>query len=513
MRTSLISSAERRWLVLASIGVLIVASIPYLVGVLSATPDRVFTGLQVNPLDGVSYLAKMRLGWNGAWLFQLRFTTEQGQGAFLFTYFIALGHLARWLNLPLIVVFHLARIVGGFALLWMAYQLIARFTDAIDLRQRAWWLVALSSGLGWLATLLGRTDSADLTIAESNTFYSLMANAHFALATAIMLAMSIAVIETQRRSWWRIIWISVLSLTLAIIQPFAPFAVYAIIGVTLLLIWRRDRSFPRASFLTAFIAGLITAPLLLYMYLAAQNDPVLRAWSIQNQTPSPLVIDYLIGYGLLLIAAIPGARSAWRRGSNWDLLFLVWIVVTVPMLYAPIPLQRRLSLGLHIPIALLAAQGFSQVIRSKWPRRLALAATLPTSAFIMLALIGGAVARDPRIYITSNEAAAFDWLQANARSNDIVLAAPETGAFIPAFAGQRVVYGHPYETVEPDRKRQLVDDFFAGKTDRAAWLHDNPINYVLMGPRERKLGSVDPALLSMHAVFTSGDVILYAVNP
>jgi asparagine N-glycosylation enzyme membrane subunit Stt3 len=312
---------------------------------------------------------------------------------------------------------------------------------------------------------------------------------------------------------WRIIWISILSLALAIIQPFAPFAVYAIIGVTLLLIWRRDRSFPRASFLTAFIAGLITAPLLLYMYLATQNDPALRAWSIQNQTPSPPVIDYLIGYGLLLIAAIPAARSAWRRGSNWDLLFLVWIVVTVPMLYAPIPLQRRLSLGLHIPIALLAAQGLSQVIRSKWPRRLAMAAMLPTSVFIMLALIGGAVVHDPHIYITSNEAAAIDWLQANARSDDIVLAAPETGAFIPAFAGQRVVYGHPYETVEADRKRQLVDNFFAGKTDRVTLLRDTPINYVLIGPRERRLGSVDPALLPIHAVFTSGDVILYAVNP
>jgi len=131
----------------------------------------------------------------------------------------------------------------------------------------------------------------------------------------------------------------------------------------------------------------------------------------------------------------------------------------------------------------------------------------------MLALIGGAVVHDPHIYITSNEAAAIDWLQANARSDDIVLAAPETGAFIPAFAGQRVVYGHPYETVEADRKRQLVDDFFAGKTDRVTLLRDTPINYVLIGPRERRLGSVDPALLPIHAVFTSGDVILYAVNP
>ena len=82
-------SSERRWLIGAAAIVLLLASLPYLVGALSAGPDRVFTGLQVSPLDGVSYLAKMRLGYEGGWLFQLLFTPEQGQGVFLFTYFIA----------------------------------------------------------------------------------------------------------------------------------------------------------------------------------------------------------------------------------------------------------------------------------------------------------------------------------------------------------------------------------------------------------------------------------------
>ena len=90
----------------AALIVLLLASLPYLVGILTAGPDQVFSGLQVNPLDGVSYLAKMRLGYNGGWLFRLLFTPEQGQGVFLFTYFIGLGHLARIFGLPLIVVFH-----------------------------------------------------------------------------------------------------------------------------------------------------------------------------------------------------------------------------------------------------------------------------------------------------------------------------------------------------------------------------------------------------------------------
>ena len=93
-----ITSAERRWLLIRSIGVLALASLPYLAGALLVGPDRVFSGLQVNPLDGVSYLAKMQIGLHGDWLFSLRFTAESSTGVLLFTYVVALGQLARVLG-------------------------------------------------------------------------------------------------------------------------------------------------------------------------------------------------------------------------------------------------------------------------------------------------------------------------------------------------------------------------------------------------------------------------------
>ncbi len=509
---SLISSIERRWLLIASIVVLSIASLPYVIGALNSNSDWVFTGLQVNPLDGVSYLAKLRIGFNGGWLFHLPFSIEQGPGAYLFTFFIALGHLARILNLPLIVMFHLVRIIGGFSLLWMIYELIARCVEPIDQRRRMWWIVSLSSGLGWLASLFGHTTSADLSIPESNTFYSLMANAHFALATAIMIAIFIGVLGAQKFSIGRTIGLCLLSLGLAVIQPFAPFAVYLVLGATLIFIWMRDRIFPRAQFFSAFITGLITAPVLLYMYLATQADPTLQQWSIQNQTPSPPLIDYLIGYGLLIIAAIPGLRSIWQRRSNWDILLIVWIVLTIPMLYAPIPLQRRLSLGLHIPIALLAAYGLDRWIQAKRSRRIAMAVTCFTSAFLLFGFIAGATKHDPHVYLSSNESAALNWLETNAKSNDVVLASPDLSLFIPAFTDQRVVYGHPYETVNAEQRKKQVADFYSGQIDPASVLSADSVAYVLSGPRERAWGSIDPSKLPLKLVFTSGDVSVYQVT-
>ena len=58
--------------------------------------------------DANTYLAKMRQGWEGSWSWQNRYTTESSPTAYLFMFWIVLGHIAAVSNLPLIVVFHLA---------------------------------------------------------------------------------------------------------------------------------------------------------------------------------------------------------------------------------------------------------------------------------------------------------------------------------------------------------------------------------------------------------------------
>ena len=46
--------------------ILIITSIPYLIGALSSTPDRVFSGFVIAVEDGNLYLAKMNEGARGA---------------------------------------------------------------------------------------------------------------------------------------------------------------------------------------------------------------------------------------------------------------------------------------------------------------------------------------------------------------------------------------------------------------------------------------------------------------
>ena len=73
--------------------------LPFVIAALVGGPQRVFVGFLFNPIDGATYLAKMYEGLMGQWRFTLPYTAEPGQGAYLFLFYLFLGHLARWTGL------------------------------------------------------------------------------------------------------------------------------------------------------------------------------------------------------------------------------------------------------------------------------------------------------------------------------------------------------------------------------------------------------------------------------
>ena len=502
------ASREWRWVMIAAALAVVLASLPYVV-VAASTPETLhFGGLLIHPIDGQSYLAKMRQGFDGAWLLRLPYTAVDEPDVFVYTFYLGLGHLARVSGLSLTATYHVARVVGGWLLLIAAYGLVARVFDTLSERRRVWLFVALTAGLGWLGV-----EASDLTIPESNTFYSLLTNAHFPFAQALMLVALTALIDVGGRAWLQAL---AALLALTILQPFALVTVFAALGAFLLLRWRRDQKFPRRKFVLSVLSGLCVAPLLLYLYLALQSDPILRGWMAQNATPSPPLIGYLIGYGLMWVLAIPGARVALRRGRDVDLLLVGWAATSALLLYAPFPLQRRFALGLHIPLVLLALLGLKHMVLPRlkgrmktWIPRVVFALSLPTTLLLLLASSSAALRPpDARLFFTRDEAAAFEWLRANVAHDAVVLAAPETGLFLPVWADVRVLYGHPFETVDAERMQKLVEQFFGGAIDRAEVLRMQRVRYIFYGPNERALG---PNNFDLTPIFSSGDVLLYQV--
>src|SRR6266705_6274265 len=108
---------EWRLPLLTGLVLAVVTAVPYLYAYAVQPHDQVFMGFFYLGDDANTYLAKMRQGWEGSWVWHNRYTTEPSTGAYLFLFWIFLGHVAAIANLPLIAVFHLARVGAAFALM------------------------------------------------------------------------------------------------------------------------------------------------------------------------------------------------------------------------------------------------------------------------------------------------------------------------------------------------------------------------------------------------------------
>ncbi len=504
-----------------SLGLALLTLLPYAWAAAAADSRHEFAGFLLNPLDGLTYLAKMRQGWQGSWLFTLPFTTDPGRGSFLFAYYLLLGHIARWLHAPLLVVFHTARVAAGAFMLITVWVFTGTISRDPRTRRLAWWVMAVGSGLGWIAALAGGF-TADLWVAEFVPFLSLLSSAHFPLALALILwiAMRLA-LPPKPMTFPRGIGLWLLATALAVLQPFALIPIGIAAGVwALWMRWRAGR-FPEGSVIGLGLIGLAAVPWLAYDLLLTRTHPQLAIWAAQNLTPTPPIWDVALSSGLLGVLAV--VAVAWRgiRPGSVEVaspesqsFFVVWAVSGALLLYAPLALQRRLMMGWFFPLAGLAvpllAYWIGQARRPGMRIAVSFALLVPSNVLILAALAGGIMRREPALFLTRDEAAALAYLSEASPASPVVLASPELGAFIPGFSGARVVYGHPMETPDAAEAERAVIEFYTAKggATQEEFLQHYDVDFVVLGPRERALGGA--LHLSLTPAFHEGEVTVYS---
>ena len=116
----------------------------------------------------------------------------------------------------------------------------------------------------------------------------------------------------------------------------------------------------------AILAGLISAPIVIYSTFIFWVDPFLQAWkwSGQNLITSPHPLHYLLAYGLLLPFAFIGARWVIVRRDRKGFLPIAWLLIFPLLVYAPVDFQRRLAEGVWVAIVILTVIAIDN-IRSK----------------------------------------------------------------------------------------------------------------------------------------------------
>jgi len=494
---------------------LFLVSAPYILASFATGPDHVFGGFLLNPIDGNSYLAKMRLGLEGSWQFTLPYTSEPGDGSYLFVLYLFLGHLARTLDWSLLFTFHFARLAGAAFLSLSLYQ----FCKFVFASERFRWLsftfVLFGSGLGWLALATSGVITSDFWVAEAYPFLSAYANPHFAFGLALQLWLLMPG-KSREFNWRYGIRLAVAAMLLAGIAPFAVPVVVAIYGG--LIGWKLiiKENF-KEDILRLFWIGLGSAPILVYDLWIIYTHPVLSGWNAQNLTPSPPVWDLLISTAPASILAILAVRMYVKSTEQPQRLLVVWLVVCLVLLYVPFNLQRRFLTGYFVPVALLAFHAIEH-IASNNPRRYRrlvasiFAFSIPTNIIVFLIAIFGVLGLEPQIVLGKHESLAFEWIDENLTYESLMLAAPDTGLFLPAYSSIRVVYGHPFETLRAEEQEASVISFYSewDKDQITSFITDSKIDYVFLGPRERNLGNL-PIQAVWQVVYENPGVVIYAV--
>lgn len=492
--------------------VLLAATIPYLIAALNGGQDWVFTGVLANPADGASYLAKVREGWEGAWRFTLPFTAQPGAGAYLFLYYLFLGHLARWLGLPIILIYHIARLAGAAALVYALSRFVTViFPNRPDLGRIALWLMAVGSGMGWIILFLGPPPS-DFWVAEAFPFLAMYTNPHFSLGVALLLLALGWVIDSGARA--RALKLLVVGLLISVVFQFALVVALVAAAAWVLWTWIETR---RLDWLPIVSLGALGGPYLLYQFWAIQSDPVLAGWNAQNITPSPYLYDFVISFSPALLLALPGILGLERQAQHPARRLLIsWFALGLLLIYVPFALQRRFMLGFYIPTAALAVYGIDflrqrYVSLAKVLVPLTFSLALPTNILLIVIGLIGVLGHSSFLYLRADEARALAWIEQQTPSRALVVASPELARWIPGMTGRRVIYGHPYETVNAAREEQWVNTVYQQPGPvNLEMLESRKVDYVIYGPREKSLAS-KADFSALRLAFQDGQVQVYAV--
>ncbi len=566
--------SRRQALVVLGLAVVVMAltTLPYLWALHMAEPGEYFAGFLWGVDDGNVYLSWIRQAGAGQWLLDNQYTTAPQDPHFFNVFLIFLGKICAVTGLAPLIVFHLARLLGGVFLLYAFFLLVAELTDEWRIRFGAVVIAALASGLGWIVYLQARASGlrfgtwsglrpVDVAFGwqvqpEAVTFLSLLLNPLFVVSMGLLcLVFRYGLRAAQEAGLRSAVVCGLLLLVLGNVHSYDVFIAYlALLAWFMISAARGTLSWRTAAGRYALIALLgVASPL--WAYYASHADPAYLA-KVGTPTRSALPWDYLLGYGLVLVMAVGGAlwvihhlRSGSNEGpSRWRraMLFpLVWVVVGFGLIYLPVSFQRKLIEGLHLPLCILAAAGLVALhdrLRERVSFSVVLVVfvvlTVPSNVVFVFDCLDHLAVNNvdmlsylmPPGYLTREERTALAWLDAEASPGVVVLSSSLIGNHIPAHTACRVVAGHWAETLRFGEMLEMMGYFYLpgqSAAVRQQLLRQTGAHLVFYGPQERLLqqgmaasGQLDPeaawdpttGLPELKLVFLGQDVKIYQVT-
>ena len=548
IKGALVKAKERRFVIVVTIFVLVVTSLPYVYGYISAPPDRQFMGLVYNVPDHAQYFTWYRDFQTNS-LIPNRMTPESTVPLFFNLLWWVLARIGFYTGLSYIQVFLIFRLVAATAFLFMLYYFCSLFLYQIWERRIAFLMITFASGLGWILVVLKYTVMEgellfplDVYKAGTNTFLSMMAFPHFTIANALILIVFASILIGYERHQLR--YALVASTTAAILgwqHVYDLITIYGVLGIFFALETLRIRAIPWYLLKAGLILGLFSVWTPLYALYLTNFDPNWR--EVLGQfgnagvfTADPFHLIILLGLPLLVAVLTFDGFTPLTERARPELFIKTWFLTSFILGYLPVGYQVHLTNLWQVPVGVLATIGLCRRITpyltevfSRWTRRFwsrDQAQRLVVIGFLMLASLTSVylwlwrfvdLARhNYPYYLHKEEIAALDWLEANAEPDDVVLSSLTIGQYVPVFTDAHAFLAHWAETLDFFGKSNMVEEFFAGETDDARRQHilrQYSVDYVFHGPPERELGDYDPATTPwLTLTFSVPQVDVYRVK-
>lgn len=523
---------ELRWVAAWAVLIVLITCIPYLVGVYITPPGYHYTGLTHNIDDGAVYLSWMRQAADGHFFIRNLFTNESQAARQFNILFLVMGWFAAISHLPLIWVFHLSRIVLGIALILCIWQFSKLFLDDSSQRRLLIPLVGLSAGFGWMFPRSGPPNGVvDRWQPEALTFLSMYLNPLFLMGLLLMLGAFYWLEMMRRESRARYaVFAGLHLLLLGNIHTYDVVTVACVWTAYLIALWIVERKFPARIIYLSALAAAISILSITYQVYLLHIDPVYSARA-NTPIPSPPIWSFFAGYGLIFICAVVAIILLFinRKSQilNRKLLPIVWAVVGFAVPYIPVAQQRKLIMGLHIPLCILGVYVFSWIIKSLREKtgRLGRVAGVMLVLFLattniwflsndVMLLSTGRTVTHYVPYLSTQELSAMNYIREHAKVSDTIFAPPTFALFVPPLTGKQVYYGHWSETPDYDEKFTRWRTLAYPDLSTNAWwyiVHDGETTYYVSEDH-----ATDPpkALLGSYVrkCFSDGTVSIYRIQ-
>ncbi|MEP6756606.1 MAG: hypothetical protein ABJA67_13960, partial [Chthonomonadales bacterium] len=307
--------------------------------------------------------------------------------------------------------------------------------------------------------------------------------------------------------------------------------------LTLSIVWvaymvyrtiRRDGAVGRL-WIDGLLAGAIAAPSTAYVAWMLKSEAVFRARA-EVLTLTPNVRFYVLGFGLLLPLATfgwkklrmnkterPEAGEAESPKTSPAALLAIWTIFNFIAAYAPTTFQRKMMMGIHIPMSILAGAALWMIaVRvPKLGKKLVIAGGLILLSLTNVRFMARDIDNLPnnppgvRSFLYKGEIAALEWIKEKTPAGSPVqplpwISASEQGGagvfdtsiacYTPGLTGHPVNAGHWGETPNFGKTMNQWVRFIQPETDeayRVELLKRTGIKYVIFTQKHQETPTPD----------------------